>query len=125
LKRKDPVATLLRDARTGLLALLALRLIIERGPLHGYAVRRLIEQETGKIPPESSVYDALKRLEKLGLVESYWARSSQGTIRKYYKAKPNADEVLGSVLRELCPLVTPILCEKTASQSPRSNRQKL
>ncbi len=110
MKRRDPVAALLRDARTGLLALLALRLVIEKGELHGYAVRKLIERETGRSPPESSVYDALKRLEKLGLVESYWARSGQGTIRKYYRARPGANEVLRSVLRELCPLVTPILC---------------
>ena len=119
MKRRDPVAILLRDARTGLLALLALRLLIEKGPLHGYAIRRIIEQETGKTPPESSVYDALKRLEKLGLVESYWAKSSQGTIRKYYKARPEAEKILGSVLRELCPLVTPILCGEDHVAEPR------
>lgn len=108
------MAALLRDAKTGMLALISLKIILSKGPIHGYALRKIIAENTGVDPPESSVYDALRRLEKLGLVESYWAKSKEGTIRKYYRARTGAEEVLRRVLNELCPLIVPVLCTAEA-----------
>ncbi len=110
-RSRDPVELLEREARTGLLTILVLKLVVEKGPLHGYGVRKLLAEVTGFEPPESSVYDALKRLEKLGLMESYWSPSPEGTIRKYYRAKPEASRALETVLSRLSRLVKPILCE--------------
>jgi DNA-binding PadR family transcriptional regulator len=110
-RARSPKEALVRDARAGLLSLLALRLLVERGPLHGYGVRRLIGEATGVDPPESSVYDALKRLERLGLAESFWARSREGTIRKYYRALPGAREALEEALASVAPLARPLFCE--------------
>ncbi len=109
LKQKDPAESLLRDARIGLMALMVLKLLVSHGPLHGYAVMKHIEELLGETPPKSTIYDALKRLEKLGLVDSYWARGPEGTVRKYYQAKSDASHVLEKVLRSLCSLIMPIL----------------
>jgi len=109
-RARGPVEALERDARTGLLALLVLRLLVEEGPLHGYGVRRRIAEATGLEPPESSVYDALRRLERLGLVEGYWAVGPEGTVRKYYKPRPHAGEVLAAVVERLSRLAAPVLC---------------
>lgn len=110
MRPRSPREALERDARSGLLALLILRLLVEHGPLHGYGVRRLVAEVTGVEPPESSVYDALKRLERLGLAESFWARSREGTIRKYYKARPAAREALEGALAGVAPLARPLFC---------------
>ena len=37
---------------------------------------------------EPSLYTSLKRLEKQGLIESYWGDESQGGRRKYYRITP-------------------------------------
>lgn len=108
--KRGPVEALLRDARAGLLALLVLRLLVERGPLHGYGVRKLVAEITGFEPPETSVYDALRRLERLGLAESFWARGPGGTIRKYYRARPGASRVLSEVTAGIAGLARPLFC---------------
>jgi len=104
------VERLLRDIRTGLLALASLKVLVERGPLHGYGVRLVLADMLGWEPPESSVYDALKRLERLGLARSYWARSSMGTLRKYYEATPGAPEALRILVSEARRLLGPLVC---------------
>ncbi|MEB3774775.1 MAG: PadR family transcriptional regulator [Desulfurococcales archaeon] len=104
---------LLRDARTGVLALAILKILVDHGPLHGYGLRKTLSTLTGRDPPETSVYDALKRLERLGLASSYWARGGTGSLRKYYKATPIAGEVLEEALGELSRLMGWLLCRET------------
>ncbi len=101
---------LMRDLRTGLLVVDILWILIERGPLHGYGVRKALESITGEVPPESTVYDALKRLERLGLAESYWVRSDRGSPRKYYKPTVNAGEVLQLLISEAKRLLSSLIC---------------
>ncbi len=76
-------------------------MLIEEGPMHGYGLRKRLGELLGDEPPESTVYDALRKLEKLGLVESYWAMSPAGTMRKYYRATLEARRVLDRALQEL------------------------
>ncbi|MEB2836046.1 MAG: PadR family transcriptional regulator [Desulfurococcales archaeon] len=104
------VERLLRDLRTGLLAVASLKVLVERGPMHGYGVRLVLGELLGWEPPESSVYDALKRLERLGLAESYWVRSSMGTLRKYYKATPRGVEALEDLVAEARRLMSWLVC---------------
>ncbi|WP_338249440.1 PadR family transcriptional regulator [Pyrodictium abyssi] len=105
------VEKLLRDLRVGLYSIVVLDLLARRGPLHGYAVRRYLEEAApGLAPSESTVYDVLKRLEKLGLLESYWARSPAGTMRKYYRARPGAEEALRRLVKELRALIGGVVC---------------
>lgn len=77
----------------GVLTLLLLRLLAE-ADAYGYGlVSRL--QDTG-FPDltEGTVYPALTRLERDGLLDSYLVRSASGPARKYYRlTDPGRDEL--------------------------------
>src|SRR4026209_2128394 len=53
---------------------------LARGPNHGYAVARFIEETTGDavVVEEGSLYPALYRLERRGWVEAEWGTSELG-----------------------------------------------
>jgi transcriptional regulator len=66
----------------GTLDTLVLRVLAE-GPLHGYAVARRLE--AGGLPvEEGSLYPALYRLEKRGLLEAEWGTSELDRRAKFY-----------------------------------------
>ncbi len=107
-KRSDVVDKLVSDVLKSLYAIAVLRIIAERGPIHGYGIRRVLEEVSGGRvrPSESTVYDTLKRLERMGLVESFWGESPVGgPMRKYYRVSEKGREVLARVLEELAPLL--------------------
>jgi transcriptional regulator len=59
---------------------------LSRGPLHGYAVARWIEErskDTLQIE-EGSLYPALYRMEARGLLSSAWGTSELGRRAKFY-----------------------------------------
>jgi PadR family transcriptional regulator PadR len=60
---------------------------LTRGPSHGYAVARFIEETTGDAFPieEGSLYPALYRLERRGWVEAEWGISELGRRAKLYR----------------------------------------
>ncbi len=69
----------------GTLELLLLQ-SLARGPLHGYAIARRIEQETSDrlSVEEGSLYPALHRLEDLGYVTAAWSgRRKERRVRVY------------------------------------------
>jgi PadR family transcriptional regulator, regulatory protein PadR len=57
------------------------------GPAHGYAVASWIEQVTDDAlrVEEGSLYPALHRLERRGLIESEWGLSENNRRAKYYR----------------------------------------
>lgn len=59
---------------------------LSHGKLHGYAIARWIENETGRtiLVEEGSLYPALYRLEKKGLVKSEWGISELERRAKFY-----------------------------------------
>lgn len=59
---------------------------LEQGPLHGYAViERLRTGSAGRIDlPTGTVYPALHRLERAGLVRSQWSHTSGRRRRSYH-----------------------------------------
>lgn len=59
--------------------------VLEEGPLHGYAViERLRAGSDGRIDlPTGTVYPALHRLERAGLVRSQWSTTSGRRRRSY------------------------------------------
>jgi PadR family transcriptional regulator, regulatory protein PadR len=65
---------------------LMLLAILSRGPLHGYAVIEALRQRSNGAfdLPEGTVYPALYRLERLGLVSSR-TRTVQGRQRRLYE----------------------------------------
>jgi PadR family transcriptional regulator len=60
---------------------------LTRGPSHGYAVARYIEDATGDavLVEDGSLYPALYRLERRGWVEAEWGTSELGRRAKLYR----------------------------------------
>jgi len=59
---------------------------LTRGPSHGYAIARFIEDTTGDalMVEEGSLYPALYRLERRGWVAAEWGTSELGRRAKLY-----------------------------------------
>ena len=68
---------------------LLLLAVMEDGARHGYAVIEELRQRTGEALdlPEGTIYPALHRLEKAGLLQSEWD-DSQGRRRRMYSLTP-------------------------------------
>lgn len=72
--------------------------VLSRGPCHGYAVARAIEDTTGDalLVEEGSLYPALYRLERRGWVEAEWGTSELGRRAKLYRLTPAGREQLAT-----------------------------
>jgi transcriptional regulator len=60
---------------------------LARGPSHGYAIARFIEDTTREavLVEEGSLYPALYRMERRGWVEAEWGTSELGRRAKLYR----------------------------------------
>jgi len=69
---------------------------VSHGPLHGYAIARWIEERTGDaiLVAEGSLYPALYRLEKKGLLKSGWGLSELERRAKFYRLTERGAEAL-------------------------------
>ena len=72
--------------------------ILARGPSHGYAVARAIEDSTGDdlLVEDGSLYPALYRLERRGWVEAEWGTSDLGRRAKLYRLTPAGRDQLAA-----------------------------
>jgi transcriptional regulator len=61
--------------------------VISRGPNYGYRIAQTVAgQSKGYFDlKEGSLYPALHRLERQGLLGSYWVATDEGRRRKFYK----------------------------------------
>lgn len=85
------------------------------GPLHGYALLQLLQRAPGGalVPSEGTLYEALKTLERLGLLESFWGvEKGGGRPRRYYMITEKGRRVLGE-LRPLAREIARILLEES------------
>lgn len=59
---------------------------LERGDTYGYAINKTILRLTnGKYGfKEATLYTAFRRLESVGLIQSYWGEDGPGARRRYY-----------------------------------------
>ena len=71
---------------------------LTRGPSHGYAVARYIEEKTGDafLIEDGSLYPALYRLERKGWVEAEWGTSELGRRPKLYRLTDAGREQLAA-----------------------------
>ncbi len=96
---------MLKDARSGFYQVIILKIIAVEGPLHGYAVRKRIEELSNSTlePSESTIYETLKKLEKLKLIEGFWAKSpfDGAPPRKYYRVTSLGLRVLDRIVNEI------------------------
>ena len=70
----------------GTLDLLILK-VVALGPIHGYGISQRLRQISREVlqVQQGSLYPALHRLEKRGLLEASWAESENGRQAKFYK----------------------------------------
>lgn len=71
---------------------------LARGPNHGYAIARYIEDTTGDavLIEDGSLYPALYRLERRGWVEAEWGTSELGRRAKLYRLTDQGREQLAA-----------------------------
>ena len=88
------------EALKGHLDLLLLA-VLAKGPAHGYALIESLRTRSGGTfdLPEGTVYPALHRLEKDGLLRSHWSEDS-GRRRRVYQLTPKGEEALVRRLAE-------------------------
>ena len=60
---------------------------LSRGPRHGYGIARWLEDATDEalIVEEGSLYPALYRLERRGLIDAEWGTSELGRKARFYR----------------------------------------
>ena len=78
-----------KDLLHGTLDVLVLQ-TLSWGPRHGYAIIRWLEETAGEAiaVEEGSLYPALYRLERRGLIEAEWGTSELGRRAKIYRLTP-------------------------------------
>jgi len=74
------------DLLQGTLDMMILK-ALSRGPLHGYAVARWLEQATDDAlsVEEGSLYPALYRMERRGWLSAEWGMTERNRSAKFYK----------------------------------------
>ena len=79
------MATDRSDLLQGTLDLLVLR-ILAAGPMHGWRISQRIEQISGEVlrVNQGSLYPALHRLERKGLVEAEWGVAESNRQARFY-----------------------------------------
>jgi PadR family transcriptional regulator PadR len=70
----------------GTLDLLILK-VVALGPIHGYAIAQRLRQISEEVlqVQQGSLYPALHRLQKRGLVQAAWSESDSGRQARFYK----------------------------------------
>jgi transcriptional regulator len=74
------------DILQGTLAMLVLRTLEARGPLHGYAITQTIQQGSADLlrVEEGSLYPALHRMEQDGWVKGKWGTTDNNRQARFY-----------------------------------------
>jgi len=84
-----------RELFPGTLDLLVLK-ALSMGPTHGYGVLKRIEETSGDLlsVEQGSLYPALARLEKAGVLQSEWGRSENNRRAKFYRLTASGESRL-------------------------------
>jgi PadR family transcriptional regulator, regulatory protein PadR len=75
---------------------------VARGPRHGYAIARWLEDSTGEVLQieDGSLYPALYRMEQRGWIQAEWGTSELGRKAKFYKITPTGRKRLAASTAE-------------------------
>jgi PadR family transcriptional regulator PadR len=85
-----------QDVLRGTLDFLVLRVVAQE-PMHGWGISERIQQLSNEVlqVTQGSLYPALHRLEKRGLLTSSWGSSSNNRRAKYYRLTGAGKKALG------------------------------
>ena len=74
--------------------------IIHKRPLHGYGVRKKIEEMTSHYTPKpGAIYTILRRMEKKGLLTSQWNERTGKRDRRIYHVTEKGESLLKTRLK--------------------------
>ncbi len=106
-KREKALKKLKKELRSGLYSYLVLSILEQEVELHGYAIRKKLGELSGGrlVPSEGALYDILKSLKKLGLLEDFWVEVG-GRPRKYYRLTEVGREVLEELRGEVGGIIS-------------------
>lgn len=78
------------DSLQGTIDLLVLRVLLKRGPLHGYGITAQLEAISHQALriEEGSLYPALHRMEEAGWVQADWAVTENKRRARMYQVTP-------------------------------------
>jgi PadR family transcriptional regulator PadR len=79
---------------------LCLLAVMDEGPAYGYEMTKRLRARGLSIVGEGSIYPALARLEREGLVETYREASDGGPPRKYYRPSAEGRRALAAGVAE-------------------------
>jgi PadR family transcriptional regulator PadR len=87
------------DALRGSLDLLVLK-TLSLEPMHGWGISQRIQQISAGVLEvnQGSLYPALQRLEKDGLITSAWGTTDNNRRARYYELTPAGRQALGAEL---------------------------
>jgi PadR family transcriptional regulator PadR len=96
--------------------------VLEPGPLHGYAIMEALRLRSGGQVdlPTGTVYPALHRLERAGLVEATWSQAG-GRRRRVYDLTPAGRRSLDTergTWRDFSAVVSALLQPSPLAVSP-------
>lgn len=57
---------------------------LEENDSYGYQINKSIQERTGYVLKDATLYTAFRRLEDLGYITSYWGDGDTGARRRYY-----------------------------------------
>lgn len=83
---------------------------LEAEPIHGYAIIEAIKSRSSETfdLPEGTVYPALHRLEKAGLLKSDWITPESGRKRRVYELTRSGRESLAARRRDWSSFATAV-----------------
>lgn len=89
-----------KDVLRGSIDLLILK-TLSLGAMHGWGISQRIEQLSSKVLEvnQGSLYPALQRLEKDGLITSGWGRTENNRRARYYEITAAGRRVFGEELQ--------------------------
>ena len=93
-----------RREGSGLLTIAILK-VISKGPLHGYAITRIVSDIFRDNIDKASIYMALRRLEEKGFVKSEWVTEDSGPPKRIYRLTQEGKEALEKKLDCLVKLI--------------------
>ena len=85
--------------RRGLLELCVLALL-EQSPDYGYEIVTRLSEASQLAAGEGTVYPLLRRLRKLGWLDTFWQESATGPPRQYYELTETGRDRLAALKRE-------------------------
>jgi DNA-binding PadR family transcriptional regulator len=89
--QREPMASVIAKDLVAASATPLVLSILEKGDSYGYEIIQQIKERSNGLLvwADGMLYPILHRLEKNGLIESYWGKAATGRKRKYYKLLDN------------------------------------